>query len=144
MGIKVDAVPGRLNQFITLICRPGIFYGQCSELCGVAHGFMPIVVHAIPYENFVNHIGVNKVSEILEEVSEISVESDARVICEVPHEQKLTLKDSPALRAFIKKLMKPQPGGINGDGEINPIDLFKDYLRDLHKFAPKPLDVTQD
>jgi len=52
MGIKVDAVPGRLNQFITLICRPGIFYGQCSELCGVAHGFMPIVVHAVPFDSF--------------------------------------------------------------------------------------------
>jgi len=49
MGIKVDAVPGRLNQFLTLIRRPGIFYGQCSELCGVAHGFMPIVIQAVPF-----------------------------------------------------------------------------------------------
>jgi cytochrome c oxidase subunit 2 len=56
MGIKVDAVPGRLNQFLTLIRRPGIFYGQCSELCGVAHGFMPIVVQAVPkflYEDWI-------------------------------------------------------------------------------------------
>jgi len=52
LGIKVDAVPGRLNQFITLICKPGIYYGQCSELCGVSHGFMPIVIHAIPYKQF--------------------------------------------------------------------------------------------
>jgi heme/copper-type cytochrome/quinol oxidase subunit 2 len=56
MGIKVDAVPGRLNQFVSLINRPGIFYGQCSELCGVAHGFMPIVIHAIPYENFLIYL----------------------------------------------------------------------------------------
>jgi heme/copper-type cytochrome/quinol oxidase subunit 2 len=54
MGIKVDAVPGRLNQFLTLIRKPGIFYGQCSELCGVAHGFMPIVIHAVSYEEFHN------------------------------------------------------------------------------------------
>jgi cytochrome c oxidase subunit 2 len=56
MGIKVDAVPGRLNQFISLINRPGIFYGQCSELCGVAHGFMPIVIHAVPYEIFLDYL----------------------------------------------------------------------------------------
>jgi cytochrome c oxidase subunit 2 len=42
LGIKVDAVPGRLNQTYTVIKRPGEFYGQCSEICGVNHGFMPI------------------------------------------------------------------------------------------------------
>lgn len=49
LGIKVDAVPGRLSQYISMIRRPGIFYGQCSEICGVAHAFMPIVVHGAPY-----------------------------------------------------------------------------------------------
>jgi len=44
LGIKVDACPGRLNQTSVFLKRPGIFYGQCSELCGVNHGFMPIVV----------------------------------------------------------------------------------------------------
>lgn len=52
MAIKIDAVPGRLNDTLTYIQRPGIFYGQCSELCGVGHGFMPIVVHALDVENF--------------------------------------------------------------------------------------------
>jgi cytochrome c oxidase subunit 2 len=42
LGIKVDAVPGRLNQIFTFIKRSGEFYGQCSEICGVNHGFMPI------------------------------------------------------------------------------------------------------
>jgi len=51
-AVKVDAVPGRLNQVILLITRPGVFYGQCSELCGVNHGFMPIVVEAVTIENF--------------------------------------------------------------------------------------------
>jgi cytochrome c oxidase subunit 2 len=46
-GLKVDAIPGRLNEFITMICKPGFYYGQCSELCGVAHGFMPIVVETV-------------------------------------------------------------------------------------------------
>jgi len=49
LGIKVDAVPGRLSQYISMVRRPGIFYGQCSEICGVAHAFMPIVVHGVPY-----------------------------------------------------------------------------------------------
>jgi len=44
LGIKMDAVPGRLNQVYTYLLRPGIFYGQCSELCGVNHGFMPIKI----------------------------------------------------------------------------------------------------
>jgi len=47
LGIKVDAVPGRLNQVVAYVTTSGIFYGQCSELCGPAHGFMPIVVHAM-------------------------------------------------------------------------------------------------
>ena len=46
LGIKVDAVPGRLNQVLTFVKRPGDFYGQCSEICGVNHGFMPIRVVA--------------------------------------------------------------------------------------------------
>ena len=44
LGLKVDAVPGRLTQTVNVIRRPGVFYGQCSELCGVAHGFMPVVI----------------------------------------------------------------------------------------------------
>lgn len=52
LGIKMDAVPGRLNQVMLYIKRTGTFYGQCSEICGINHGFMPIVVHAIPLESF--------------------------------------------------------------------------------------------
>ena len=44
LGIKMDACPGRLNQVGLFINRVGIFYGQCSEICGVNHSFMPIVV----------------------------------------------------------------------------------------------------
>ena len=51
-GIKVDACPGRLNQANLFIKRFGIFFGQCSEICGVNHGFMPIVVLACPSEHF--------------------------------------------------------------------------------------------
>jgi len=47
LGIKVDAVPGRLNQAHVFIDRPGVFYGQCSELCGINHAFMPIKIIGI-------------------------------------------------------------------------------------------------
>jgi cytochrome c oxidase subunit 2 len=47
-GIKVDACPGRLNQANLFIKRFGVFFGQCSEICGINHGFMPIVLLAIP------------------------------------------------------------------------------------------------
>lgn len=52
LGVKIDAVPGRLNQFWIVADRPGTFYGQCSELCGVNHGFMPIAVESAPFLEF--------------------------------------------------------------------------------------------
>nr|ATI25186.1 cytochrome c oxidase subunit II [Vanmanenia lineata] len=54
MAVKMDAVPGRLNQTAFIASRPGVFYGQCSEICGVNHSFMPIVVEAVPLSHFEN------------------------------------------------------------------------------------------
>lgn len=54
LGIKIDACPGRLNQISTLIQREGVFYGACSELCGVAHSAMPIKLEAVNLNNFLN------------------------------------------------------------------------------------------
>jgi len=51
-GVKIDAVPGRLNEIWINVEQPGIYYGQCSEICGVNHGFMPIMVEALPKEEF--------------------------------------------------------------------------------------------
>lgn len=59
LGIKIDGVPGRLNQVFTFIKREGVFYGQCSELCGVNHGYMPIVVKAVSPETFVSYLEAN-------------------------------------------------------------------------------------
>jgi len=52
-GVKVDACPGRLNQTSVFIRRPGVFFGQCSEICGVNHGFMPIVIEAVTLDKYV-------------------------------------------------------------------------------------------
>lgn len=52
LGLKIDAVPGRLNQTSVLVQREGVFYGQCSEICGVYHGFMPVVIEAVSLEKY--------------------------------------------------------------------------------------------
>lgn len=52
LWFKLDAVPGRLNEKALTITKPGVYFGQCSELCGARHGFMPIVVEALPPEKF--------------------------------------------------------------------------------------------
>nr|ABU55521.1 cytochrome oxidase subunit II [Geositta isabellina] len=54
LGVKTDAIPGRLNQTSFITTRPGIFYGQCSEICGANHSFMPIVVESAPLNHFEN------------------------------------------------------------------------------------------
>nr|YP_009758641.1 cytochrome c oxidase subunit II [Eysarcoris guttigerus]QIN90459.1 cytochrome c oxidase subunit II [Eysarcoris guttigerus] len=56
LGIKIDAVPGRLNQGAININRPGLMYGQCSEICGANHSFMPIVIESTTTKNFLNWI----------------------------------------------------------------------------------------
>ena len=52
LGVKADAIPGRLNQLNVAITRPGVYYGQCSEICGANHSFMPIVIEAVDYKSF--------------------------------------------------------------------------------------------
>lgn len=54
LGIKCDAYPGRLNQTSVMINRPSTFYGQCSEICGVLHSSMPIVIEAVSIEKFIS------------------------------------------------------------------------------------------
>nr|YP_008999696.1 cytochrome c oxidase subunit II [Calicogorgia granulosa]ACZ34436.1 cytochrome c oxidase subunit II [Calicogorgia granulosa] len=54
LAMKMDAVPGRLNQTGFLARRPGIYYGQCSELCGANHSFMPIVIEAVSMNKYIS------------------------------------------------------------------------------------------
>ena len=56
LGVKSDAVPGRLNQMSIYIKRQGVYYGQCSELCGVNHGFMPIAVRAVSLPDYIDWV----------------------------------------------------------------------------------------
>lgn len=52
----MDACPGRLNQTALFIKRQGTYYGQCSEICGVNHGFMPICIKAVPLEDYISWV----------------------------------------------------------------------------------------
>ena len=56
LGVKADAMPGRLNQAQMFIKREGVFHGQCSELCGVNHGFMPIVVEGVSFKDYISWV----------------------------------------------------------------------------------------
>nr|YP_009379187.1 cytochrome c oxidase subunit II [Kiwa tyleri]ARQ27010.1 cytochrome c oxidase subunit 2 [Kiwa tyleri] len=60
LGVKTDAIPGRLNQISFMITRPGLYFGQCSEICGANHSFMPIVLETIPTNSFLNWISSSK------------------------------------------------------------------------------------
>ena len=67
LGIKIDAVPHRINTGLIYLQRTGIFYGQCSEICGVNHGFMPIVVQSLTIDDFMSRLH-NLVNPILNEL----------------------------------------------------------------------------
>jgi cytochrome c oxidase subunit 2 len=57
-GVKIDACPGRLNESSLFVERQGVFYGQCSEICGINHGFIPIAVEILTIEDYVSWISV--------------------------------------------------------------------------------------
>jgi cytochrome c oxidase subunit 2 len=52
LWFKLDGVPGRINEKVLFVDKPGVYYGQCSELCGARHGYMPIAVEALPRAQF--------------------------------------------------------------------------------------------
>ena len=64
LGMKIDAIPGRINQTWVRIEEPGVYYGQCSELCGKDHAFMPIEIHAVSKEEFQQWVASGGEAEI--------------------------------------------------------------------------------
>nr|ADM73182.1 cytochrome oxidase subunit II [Microcerotermes sp. HY-2010] len=71
LGVKTDATPGRLNQVSFTINRPGLLYGQCSEICGANHSFMPIVIESVSTNQFINW--VSKMSESSDDWKQVLV-----------------------------------------------------------------------
>ncbi len=64
--LKMDAVPGRINETWFRVDRPGVYYGQCSELCGTRHGFMPIAVEVLPEEEFLAWVRARQAADGIE------------------------------------------------------------------------------
>lgn len=63
LGIKTDAIPGRLNFLSRVIPFSGVYFGQCREICGSNHRFMPIVVEAVPSSNFIDYVETSLASQ---------------------------------------------------------------------------------
>ena len=63
LGIKVDAIPGRLNQTSFLTFREGSLYGPCSELCGSNHAFMPICIQAVSIAEYCAYVAATATTE---------------------------------------------------------------------------------
>lgn len=74
---KLDAVPGRINEKVLQIDREGVYYGQCSELCGARHGFMPITVEVLSQEKFDNWVRANGGTVKGEAVEAVATEAAA-------------------------------------------------------------------
>jgi cytochrome c oxidase subunit 2 len=64
--VKMDAVPGRINETWFKVDRPGVYYGQCSELCGTKHGFMPIAIEVLPEEDFKRWVRLKQAQDGIE------------------------------------------------------------------------------
>lgn len=82
LGVKLDAVPGRLNETWVQITKPGMYYGFCSELCGVNHSYMPIAIKAVSEEEF--DAWVMTAREEFARVDEPAAESTIRVAQTTP------------------------------------------------------------
>ena len=87
MGLKTDAVPGRLNETWVNVKEPGIYRGQCSEICGSGHGFMPVVVKVLPEREFMawaneakNNYAINEDIEINKPEEEIVISQNLSLI----------------------------------------------------------------
>lgn len=75
IGLKLDAVPGRLNQVGTNINRESLFYGQCSELCGINHSFMPIGLHAVTLDEYFDWINPTWFENLINQKEETVIEN---------------------------------------------------------------------
>ena len=103
LGIKVDAIPGRLSSFMVFVDRPGVFFGQCSELCGPMHGFMPIVIEAVSVDSFIEYALSNE-------------ESGLEIINKLPAFQNIRDISDEEYEAIMDRLSnKDQNGGDKKD-----------------------------
>ena len=90
MGIKTDAVPGRLNETWVNVKEPGTYRGQCSEICGTGHGFMPVVVKVLPENEFMAWANEAK--------NNYAINEDIQPITSSENEEELVLSKNDVLK----------------------------------------------
>ena len=90
MGIKTDAVPGRLNETWVNVKEPGTYRGQCSEICGTGHGFMPVVVKVLPENEFMAWVNEAK--------NNYAINEDIQPITSSENEEELVLSKNDVLK----------------------------------------------
>ena len=79
--VKMDAVPGRINETWFKVDRPGVYFGQCSELCGTKHGFMPIAVEVLPRDKFDAWVAAKQAEN---GITPAEVKADAAAVAATP------------------------------------------------------------
>lgn len=122
LGVKMDAVPGRLNQVTLFIFKPGIYYGQCSELCGVNHAFMPIVLHAISFDVFQDFLHKILIATNFDKCLETLLEKADGYL------EDFFIKQEPEDNSYLQDpLFQNDPDLIN-------------YLKELNKFVRDRLE----
>lgn len=86
-GVKKDGVPGRLNETWFRVEKPGIYYGQCSEICGVNHGYMPIEIRVVPEEQFTQWVALMKQDNVkaMDYIQNLTVQYAHLQMKERPH-----------------------------------------------------------
>jgi hypothetical protein len=135
LGFKVDAVPGRLNQILLYVNRPGIYYGQCSELCGIGHGFMPIVVDAYLPEQYRSYMQENCSHFLNNTLPNNNTLSNAgNVLFDLSNEK---LPDTPN-EELPNTSNKELPGRPNNNNNLFSFLLRNPYLEALNKEFPDP------
>jgi len=115
-GVKIDAVPGRTNETWMRLTKEGTYYGQCSELCGKDHGFMPIEVHAVSKEKFAQWVVEQggKMPEVTA-AADTAVSADAAVEVEMPAVEDAAPEDTVAQEPAAE-----QPAAEEPDTEETP------------------------
>lgn len=99
LWFKLDAVPGRINEKVLFIDQPGVYYGQCSELCGAKHGYMPIAIEALPRDKFNAWVLTQSGGKIDNQPEPAAAASEAATPAAAPAPAAATSEAAPAASA---------------------------------------------
>jgi cytochrome c oxidase subunit II len=148
LGIKMDAVPGRLNQVTVFIIQPGVYYGQCSELCGVNHAYMPIVIHAISfelYEEFLMKIAFVQEKEKIQRSLEVLLNDEEfieSIFMEEVEEVSANNDKSECIECKINQNPTPLPNPDDSDDDDKSKGSKPEFCLECILTVPSEVEVT--